>query len=51
MKGLGKRMKVKSDLDLQRAKELKLKMQERIMELWNENGTSLGELYDNELIL
>ena len=39
MVGLSKRLKVpnEDELDLDYAKELKIKMQERVMELWNEH--------------
>ena len=36
MIGLAKRMRIPDNLTLDQAKELKIKMQERVMELWNE---------------
>lgn len=37
MMGLAKRMKMPEDITLDQAKELKINMQERVMELWNEH--------------
>jgi len=37
MLGLGKRLKSPEDYDIEKAKELKILMQERVMELWNEH--------------
>ena len=36
MVGLSRKLKVPESIDLEMAKQLKVKMQERVMELWNE---------------
>eukprot|EP00347_Sterkiella_histriomuscorum_P001182 403373014 len=49
--GLGRKAKIPQTLQLEQAKELKLKMQERVMELWNLYQSSLKNDYDMERLL
>lgn len=51
MVGLSKRMKLPEKLEVEEAKALKIKMQERVMELWNLHQSSLSSTLDMERIL
>jgi hypothetical protein len=51
MVGLSRRITVPDNVSSNRAKELKIKMQERVMELWNEHQASMIKTMDMERLL
>lgn len=49
--GLGRRLELPKDLTVEEAKMLKLKIQERVMELWNLNQEKVFKVMDMYLLL